>query len=361
LPESAIFATMSKWKSLREKVTNWELWPFKLRYFLISPVWLWYCLRSRSFWFFSASNPTLTFGGFEGEGKREMYDQLPEHMIPRTTYIQPGCVFEEVQDKILERGLTYPFIVKPDVGMKGLLFRKIDSEQELLRYHSKMPFEYIIQDLITYPLEVSVFYYRFPNRKEGVITGLIQKELMVVTGDGKRTLWQLIQEHPKARHRQEEMQIKHEKFLDQVLPEKKRYILTYAANLNRGASFTNLSHLISARLTRFFDELSYPTKFYYGRYDIKCASIDSLQEGKDFVILEFNGSGAEPNHVYNCNYSLFQAYREFLMHWKVLYQISRYNHLNGCPYWSFTRGWKFLRAAKRHLRRLEELDTEILI
>ncbi len=348
-------------KSFFEKLGNWELWPFKLRYFLISPVWLWYCLRSGSFWFFSSSNPTITFGGFEGEGKKEMYELLPEDYYPKTIYLSPGVPFEEVRKKVQENGFSYPFIVKPDVGMKGLLFRKVDNEKELRTYHEKNPVEYIVQDLVEYPLEVSVFYYRYPGEKKGVISGFIQKELMDVYGDGKSTLWELIMAHPKARHRPEEMRIKHEAFLETIVPGGERYILTYAANLNRGAKFTNLQHLIDDDLLRIFDEMSHRAQFYYGRYDIKCASIEDLKQGINFSILEFNGSGAEPNHVYNSGFTLFQAYRVFLHHWKVLFEISRINHRNGIRYWPFRKGLDFLKEAKKHLEVLEKSDTEILI
>ena len=75
-----------KWKSFWEKIGNWELWPFKLRYFLISPVWVWYCIRSGSPWFFTSSNPTLTFGGLDGEAKREMYDLLPREFLQETSF-----------------------------------------------------------------------------------------------------------------------------------------------------------------------------------------------------------------------------------------------------------------------------------
>ena len=349
------------WKSFWEKVGNWELWPFKLRYFLISPVWLWYCLRSGSLWFFSTSNPTLTFGGFEGEGKKEMYELLPDEYYPKTIYISPGDPFDELKAKLVAHGFRYPFIVKPDVGMKGLLFRKVDDEGELLTYHTRNPVEYIIQDLVEYPLEVSVFYYRYPDQKSGVISGFIQKELMDVVGDGSSTLWQLIMAHPKARHRPDEMRIKHEENLQTVLPVGERYILTYAANLNRGATFTNLHALIDDRMLELFDAISHRARFYYGRYDIKCASFEDLKAGKNFTILEFNGSGAEPNHVYNAGFSLFGAYRVFLHHWKVLYQISRYNRKHGVPCWSMMKGWRFLKEAKRHLKILEKSDTEILI
>jgi hypothetical protein len=349
------------WKSFFEKVGNWELWPFKLRYFLISPVWLWYCLRSGSFWFFSSSNPTLTFGGFEGEGKKEMYDLLPVNYYPKTIYLSPEEKIGEVIQRIHQAGFNYPFIVKPDVGMKGLLFRKVDTEKELRLYHKLNPVEYIVQDLVDYPLEVSVFYYRYPDQQNGVITGFIQKELMDVYGDGKSTLWQLIMDHPKARHRPEEMRIKHESNIDSIIPKGDRYILTYAANLNRGAKFTNLHHLIDDDLLKIFDEISHRARFYYGRYDIKCESVEDLKQGRNFTILEFNGSGAEPNHVYNSGFSLFAAYRVFLFHWKVLFRISKYNKQNGIPYWSFMKGWKFLKAAKKHLYVLEKSDTEILI
>ncbi|MGZ3837990.1 MAG: hypothetical protein ACXVBR_14910 [Flavisolibacter sp.] len=350
-----------KWKGFLEKLGNWELWPFALRYLLITPVWLWYCIRSGSLWFFSSSNPTITFGGFEGEGKKEMYELLPKEVYPKTIYIQPGEDFNRVREKVRENGFSYPFIVKPDVGMKGLLFRKVDNENELAVYHHKIPMDYIIQDLVDYPMEVSVFYYRFPNRQKGVITGFIQKELMEVTGNGKANLWQLISEHPKARYRLEEMRVKHGEHLETVIGDGEKYILTYAANLNRGAKFTNLKHLIDGELLSVFDALSHPTHFFYGRYDIKCLSVADLKKGRHFSILEFNGSGAEPNHVYHSGYSLFRANKEFLMHWKVLFQISRYNHRHGIPYWSFTRGWAFLKEAKRHLKVLEQCDREILL
>ncbi len=344
------------------KIFNWELWPFGLRYLFISPVWAWYCLRSGSFWFFSASDPTLTFGGFEGEGKKEMYDLLPLHTYPKTIFIDPETSFESVEAVIGSQGFSFPFCVKPDVGMKGLLVRRIDNLEQLRTYHSLVPIVYIIQDWISYPHEVSVFYYRFPNQDRGVITGFIQKDLMEVKGDGHSTLLELIQKHPKAMYRVEEIRVRHQDHFDMVLRVDAPYPLAYAANLNRGATFTNLEGEIDEPLLSVFDELSHPTQFYYGRYDIKCCSIADLKLGRNYSILEFNGSGAEPNHVYNCGYSLLKAYKVFLLHWKVLYDISKYNHKNGIKrYWPFGEGWRFLRQAKRHLKILEKSDREILI
>ncbi len=340
-----------------ERLTNWELWPFAVLYFPLSFFWVGYIIRSRAIWFFTPSNPTIAFGGFEGEGKKEMYDQLPPHTVPRTIYVQHNLTFEEVKYRIAEAGFQYPFIVKPDVGMKGILFRKIDSEEQLKKYHDRIPVEYIIQDLIEMPVEVSVFYYRHPASDKGTVSGFILKELLHVVGDGSSTLEQLILNHPRAKHRHKEMQHRHGHRFDRVIEKNHIFYLSYAGNHNRGAQFTNLKDEIDEPLHRVFDALSYYSKhFYYGRYDIKTTSLEDLKAGKNFMILEYNGSGAEPNHIYDCNMSLLEAYREILKHWKALYEISKYNNRNGFPYWSFIKGYYFIKASQQHFKMLEKFD-----
>ena len=349
------------WKRFREKITNWELWPFNLIYAPIAPLWLWYAVKARAFWWFTPANPTLTFAGFEGEGKKEMYELLPQATYPATIYVEPSQSFEEVKQQVANKGLTYPICVKPQVGLKGLLFRKVDNEEKLKYYHERVPVDYIIQDLVEAPLEVSVFYYRYPNKEKGVISGFIQKEMMHVFGDGHQTLWQLIVGHSRAKHRLEEMRIKHEGMLEKILPAGEKYILTHAANLNRGASFTNLQEQIDEKLLSIFDPISHQCSWYYGRYDIKCNSIEELKEGK-FIILEFNGAGAEPNHTYNAGFSWAKALSVFAHHWNVLYQIGKYNNrFKGIRYWGNREGNLWLAQARAHGKLLEKYDREILI
>ncbi len=343
-------------KKFFEKITNWELWNFYVLYFPISFVWFWYCLRSGSLWFFSSSNPTITFGGFEGEGKKEMYDQLPTDLVPKTIYIMHDWPYVDVKKRVEEAGFVYPFIVKPDVGMKGILFRKIDSEEQLIKYHERIPVEYIVQDLVELPVEVSVFYYRHPAEPKGKVSGFIEKELLHVKGNGISTLRELVEAHPRAKYRMEEMEHRHGHRFDRVIPKDEIFYLSYAGNHNRGAHFTNLHKEINAKMHEVFDELSHQTQFYYGRYDIKTTSIEDLKEGRNILILEFNGCGAEPNHIYDCGMSIWQAYGVILEHWKALYKISRHNHKNGVPYWSFKRGWNFLKESKRHFKLLEKFD-----
>jgi hypothetical protein len=286
-----------------------------------------------------------------------MYDQLPPDLVPRTIYITHDLTYQEVIQKVRDAGFTYPFIVKPDVGMKGMLFRKIETEEQLIRYHERIPVEYIVQDLVELPVEVSVFYYRFPDRQKGRVSGFIHKELLQVKGNGESTLKELIQEHPRARFRMDEMEHRHGHRFNRIIPKDEIFYLSYAGNHNRGAHFTNLHKEIDEDLQKVFDQLShYTDKFYYGRYDIKTTSIEDLKKGKNFLILEFNGCGAEPNHIYDCGMSIWKAYGVILTHWRALYLISRYNHRNGVPYWSFKRGWNYLKQSREHFRMLEKYD-----
>ncbi len=347
-------------RNLFYRITHWETWDYRVKLIPLIPVWLWHCLRSGSWWFFTPSNPTLTFGGFQGESKREMYEQLPPGSYPRTIYLSPAIAVEAAEEQVAAQQFTYPFAVKPDVGMMGLLFRRIESAAAFRAYHEQMPVEYLVQELARHPLEVSVFYYRFPDAAKGTITGFVKKEFLEVVGDGKRTLWELINAYERVRFRLDEMQDRHANRLNYVVPEDEIYCLNHALNLTRGSRLVSLAHEKDEQLLRVFDELShYAGHFYFGRYDIKCRSVADLKLGENFTILEFNGSGAAPHHVYGNGHSLWEAYRIVLHHWNVLYKISRDNRINGLPCWSFRRGWVHLKQAEAHLNTLKRLDAEV--
>jgi hypothetical protein len=320
------------------------------------PFWIIHCIKARSCWFFTAANPTLTFGGYEGENKMEMYKQLPAGTYPKTILIQNGMSKTSVEGRVHLEGFTFPIAVKPDVGRMGFMFRKIDSISALLQYHEQMKVDYIVQEFVSYPLEVSVFYYRFPNQQKGTITGFVRKECLSVTGDGVSTLHELILKYPRVQFRLDEMKTKHAASLHNVIPYGQRYILSEALNLSRGGRLVSLEHEKDEKLLKLFDALSHSGQFYFGRYDIKCASINDLKEGKNFSILEFNGSGAEPHHVYGNGNSFIKAIKILLHHWDILYEISILNNKRGIPYWNFMSGLRHLRKARAHFRMLKALE-----
>lgn len=347
-------------KTIINKITNWEAWPFELIYTPMSFFWLWYTIKSGAVWFFTSSNPKLTFGGMEGEPKKEMYELLPHGLYPATFNVLPKEDLALLQQKLIQHEINYPFIAKPEVGGQGILLRKIDDENAFKHYHSLMPWEYIVQSLVHYPMEVSVFYIRHPMEKKGTVTGFLHKIPLQVTGDGVQTLVSLIKQHPKGGKRLDELFNKHKNRWNEVLPAGEKYMLSYAANHNRGARFVDLKEQIDDRLVGIFDTISLGINdFFYGRYDIMCTSVEDLKAGKNFTILEYNGCGAEPNHFYDTGYTLMGAYKEILKHWKALYEICKYNRQEGIQPWPFLKGSKFLRAARSHIKDMKRVDDEM--
>jgi hypothetical protein len=320
------------------------------------PFWIIHCIKARSLWFFTAANPTLTFGGYEGESKMEMYNLLPANTFPKSFLVTPESSNLEIELFLESTGLSFPVAVKPNVGRMGLMFRKLNSLDDLLAYHQQMKVDYIVQEFVDLPIEVSVFYYRFPAHKKGTITGFVKKERLSVTGDGISTLNDLMLNYQRVQFRLKEMAAKHAAMLNAVIPRGEKYILSDALNLSRGGRLISLEQEKDERLLALFDRLSHSGKFFFGRYDIKCSSIADLKNERNYSILEFNGSGAEPHHVYGNGNSFFKAIQVLLTHWNILYKISVENNKRGAAYWSFGRGLRHLRNAEKHIQTLKKLE-----
>jgi hypothetical protein len=342
-----------------KKTFNWEHLAFNIIYAPFIFLWLYYWVRSGSLWFFSNVNPTMYFSGFEGETKSEMFDQLPSEFSPISIFINPSENFENVLCKIKNAGLQFPVAAKPDVGTKGLLFRKIENVEQLKTYHSLLPFAYVIQELINLPLELSIFYVRYPDIEEGRITGLIAKEFLHVVGNGTSTLKQLIETHPKAFMMANEQKIKHKKKLNNIIPANEKYLLNELGNHNRGARFINLKNEIDEQLLNTINKINlYSKHFYYGRYDVKTTSLEDLKQGKNLSILEYNGVGSEPNHIYDIGLTYMQAINIIAQHWKYMFEIGRINYKKGIKYIPLWKGFKMFRQSRRHTKVMKQLDLQ---
>ena len=301
----------------------------------------------------------MYFSGFEGETKEEMFQYLPTQFSPITIFIKPAEEFDCVLKKIQHAGLQFPIAVKPDVGTKGLLFRKIENEAQLIAYHKLLPFSYVIQQMVTWPLELSIFYVRYPGKKKGIITGLIAKEYLFVKGNGTCCLKKLIEQHPKAFMIADEQKHKHATHLDRVIAVNEIFYLNELGNHNRGARFINLQHKIDEQLLETVDKINlFSKQYYYGRYDIKTTSLEDLKACKNISILEFNGVGSEPNHIYDIGLSYKQAIEIIAQHWKYMYEIGHINYKKGIPYIPFFKGMQMVGASKKNTKLMQQLDLQ---
>ena len=336
---------MNRIKFKLHKLIHWEYWPMQLVYMPVIPVWLYYAFKSRSLFFFNAANPSIKNGGMAMESKKEIYDIMPAEHIPKTVYFKYDTSIENIISYAKNAKINYPFIIKPDIGLKGLGVQIIKNEIELSDYLCKTSDDFLIQELITYPNEVGIFYCRIPDETTGNITGIVSKLFLTVTGNGIDTIMELIKKEPRSYFQIASLNKMYGSFLNTVLPKKENLILVPYGSHTRGAQFIDISHKANETLVKTIDTICRNIKgFYFGRLDIRYNTWDELSSGHNFSIIELNGAGSEPTHIYDPSHSIFFAWKEIIRHWKLLYQISTINKTKGHPYLSYHDGRKMLKA-----------------
>lgn len=336
------------------RLLHWEYWPFHAVYAIVYPYWLWLCLKARSFFFFNAANPAIKNGGFLMESKKEIYDLIPQEYYPYTLFFERGVAAETVRQKLTKEVFRFPLIAKPDIGMRGTGVRKLNNEQELIEYAQTSKVDFLIQEFVSYPMEAGIFYYRFPHEAHGKISGIVGKEFLSVEGDGTSTIYALLQKDKRAILQLKALEKAYGADLQTTLKKGERKILVPYGNHARGAKFVDASDRIDAQLEKGIDAVCRRVHgFYYGRLDVRFNSWEELREGKNFSIIELNGAGSEPTHIYDPKHSVFFAWKEIIRHLRILYRISKLNHHpEKLPYLPFAAGVQMLRENAQYLKRL---------
>ena len=337
------------------KLLHWEYWSFNMVYMPVIFIWVWLSIRARSFFFFSASNPTIYNGGFLMESKWAIYQIIPDHWYPKTVYFKSGTAGDEVLALVRERDFQYPLIGKPDIVGKGRGVRKLNNADEVICYASDSKLDFLIQEFVPLEKEVGIFYYRYPGENEGKISGIVTKEFLSITGDGRSSLHELCSKEKRFILQLDQLDKIYGEKMQEVLPAGVKKELVPYGNHARGAKFLDDSHLADEKLTARIDAVSKQIPgFYFGRMDIRFNSWEELKEGKNFSIIELNGAGSEPTHIYDPAHTLFFAWKEIIRHWIILWKISRLNHDKGVPYLTMKEGLKMLRDNKAFDKTLAE-------
>jgi len=338
------------------RLFNWEYWPFNVIYCWIIPVWVLLAVRAKSFFFFSASNPSIEYGGFLMESKKKIYDIIPVQYYPKTIYFLAGTDTAIVLRDLHALDFKYPLIGKPDVGGQGRGVKKLHNEAELVEYANISPLDYLVQEFATQPNEVGVFYYRYPGEAQGHVSGIVRKELLSVKGDGRSTIHALLMKDKRYILQIAVLQKLYGDGLQEVLPQGEIRELVPYGNHARGAKFLDNSQLADALFTKTMDAICKQVDgFYYGRLDIRYNTWEELREGKNFSVIELNGAGSEPTHMYDPKHSLFFAWKEIIRHWIILWRISRLNHKKGIPYLTQKQGMQMMKDNKAFEQKLEQL------
>jgi hypothetical protein len=332
------------------KIKHFEFWNTHLFHLPIYLYWLFLSCKARSLFFFSAANPGIETGGMIGESKYRILKKIDPHYLPKTIFYSSAPAQTKLLADIEKEGISFPFVVKPDIGQGGWLIQMIHDKHELDLFLAKIKMPFMVQEYIDYEIELGLLYYRFPGSKNGRISSVAVKELLSVTGDGTSTLLQLVEKHERAKGQLPKLSRNKRIELNRIPEKGEKIKLSFVGNHSYGTMFLNANHLVDEQLALIFDKLCLGIDgFYFGRFDLRCKSIADLKAG-DFKILELNGAGSEPLHIFDPAEKIAKAYRSAFEHWRIIYTISELNRKAGVCYMELKEALKVY----KHVRAIQQ-------
>ena len=363
------FHGMPALEDLKNTVSPAEHIPNNILYIPVVLYYLFLGLRYRSFTLPSASNPEIETGGFMGESKASVMNQvgyeqqswIAEFVSLHRNGIAAEADLRTALSMMKEKKLEFPVVAKPDIGWNGYGVRLIEDSNHLLQYISSFPHDekILLQRPVPYDGEAGIFYVRIPGESNGRIYSITLRYFPFVTGDGKSTLRELIQTDQRTKLRADYYlggKTEHVGFgnedLEQIPVEGELIRLSFIGSLRVGGLYRDASHLITPELTHRFDTIarSMP-EFYFGRFDVRFESVDLLKKGEGFTIIEINGAGAEAIQAWDPNVSLIKLYSEFFKAYRLLFKIGAINRARGFKPMTIR---EFIRAIKHQNRLIEQ-------
>jgi membrane protein DedA with SNARE-associated domain len=324
----ALTSRLARW-------SRWEFWPMWLFYAPVALWVLWLSLRHRGIATITASNPGIPDGGVVGESKFGILTNLPTEWTVPSALVEPASPPDRVRcvtGVIQEHGWSYPVILKPDVGQRGIGVRLARTIEDVVAYCATETGPIVVQPYHPGPFEAGIFYYRFPGEARGRIFSITDKHFPQLVGDGRSTIEALIWAHPRYRLQASTFLTRHRHALDRVLARGETFQLAIAGNHAQGTLFRDGWHLWTPCLEASIDEIAQSfSGFFVGRFDVRYADVAALRAGKDFAIVELNGATAESTDIYDPARSLVSAYCKLFTQWSIVFAIGAANRSAGAP------------------------------
>ncbi len=263
----------------------------------------------------TAANPAVKGGGLVGESKSEILDLVTgDARKSIAPYLrlrrEAGALPNTIEQQMRQAGVSFPAVAKPDISCRGAGVRTIANMDELGKYWYSFPesADLVLQARISHEPEAGIFYIRHPEEEHAQIFSLTLKYTQSVVGDGVTSLRGLIMRDPRAALSAKVYLSKPTLDLEHIPQREARVTLNFAGNHCRGAVFRDGHDFITPELTAAIDRImrSMP-EFHFGRMDVRFESLEKLQQGSGFSIIEINGVGSEATHIWDNRFTLSAA------------------------------------------------------
>ncbi len=337
---------LSRWRRL----VNWEFWPFYVTN-IVTAAYVLYLggIRYRSPTLFTITNPAIRpDSGFVGESKSDILGGLAQESVGPWRLVHADTALarrrELLEQFMAEENLDFPVVLKPDVGQRGQGVGICRDRASAHRWLAQAERDFIMMAYLPGE-EYGVFYYRFPGEPRGCLLSVNHKKLLAVTGDGERTLEELILSDDRAVCMAPLFMKNHQDHLLDIIPAGQTQQLGDVGAHSRGSLFLDGCDLITPQLLESVERMVAGYRgFYFGRFDIKAPDDRDLQAGKNLVVLELNGVSSEAAHIYDPKHSLVHAWKTLIKQWSIAFEIAGRNRQRGMEPMG-------LGAFIRHLRR----------
>lgn len=337
-------------------LSSFEFWPGWIFYTPVVIYWILLGIRYRDFSTPTAANPRIETGGLCGESKSGILDMAgataAKWIAPYTTLYTSSDDTQRALDTMERKGLTFPVVVKPDVGCNGTGVKLVKTEAELNSALAAFPrgVHLVIQRLIPYRHEAGLFYIRHPDSLHGTISSLTYKDIPALVGNGHDTVLDLLKQDPRTKLLLNIYTPRLEKRLNDVLAAGESIDLVFTGNHCKGAIFRNGAVDITPALTARLDEIMQDIPdFHFGRVDVKFDSVEALRAGEKFEIIEINGVGSEATHIWDSRTTLKEAYAAQFHHYGETFRIGAKKKKAGWKSSGFWHGIRLWRRQKRLL------------
>ena len=259
-------------------------------------------------------------------------------------------------EKALEFAMrhNFPVVLKPDLGGRGAGVWIVKDSEQLKADIELVDYDAIIQAYVP-GVEYGIFWIRHPREKKGHVVSITEKRLPMVTGDGKRTLEELVLTHPRSVC----MAKKHLTYLsdrlDHIPKDGEEVLIGEIGTHSLGSLFLDGSEIHTPELDSRFSSIAQSHDgFYFGRFDVRAPSIEHLKTGKEIRILELNALFGEMTHIWDRRLGLLNAWSTLCRQWSQVYSIGAHNRSQGAPKARYRdvvkETWNIWRLNRRHKR-----------
>ena len=322
------------------RLARWEFWPAWAFYPPVVVYITLRCLRSRYLTPFTAANPGILASGFIGETKHEALDPLQRNapdFVAEFIRIERAMPLAERTTQLRNFvGLReYPVVCKPDIGHRGRGVAVIRNEAQAEAYLAAASDDVIVQRYIG-GAEFGVFVYLDAKTARVELLSIVRKCFPQVTGDGRRSLAELIRDDARARLIAPGLWLRFADRLDEI-PEAGRAIaLVEIGAHSRGSLFLDGNDLQTEALRQSMSAiLDAVPGYHFGRVDLRCPDEDALRAGRGLKVMEMNGVTAESAHIYNPGTPLLEGWRTMIQQWRLAIEIGEANAAKGAKVTSF--------------------------